>query len=285
MLISRRGKRIAGFLAFLWVAIGGCAATAAEPSVRRFVPRIVAEYPSDPGAWTQGLVFQDGGFYESTGLHGRSSVRRVAPETGEILRMHSLPDAFYGEGLARIGNRLIQVTWKSGTGFVYRRSDLKRERTFSYDGQGWGLTWDGKRLILSDGTPELRFLDPETFAPKGRLRVTRNGEPVRNLNELEWVRGKIFANIWTTDWIAIIDPETGRVTGEFEVSELRRRLPPRPKAGPAAEAADAANGIAYDPDGDRLFLTGKFWPRVFEVRLEELAPGKPPNTSRSEKND
>ena len=276
---ERRGWRVAFLLALLWAGIRpGLPAPAAlaDETIRRFVPRVVAEFPHDPGAWTQGLLFHDGGFYESTGLHGRSSVRRVALASGAVERIHELPAAFYGEGLARIGDRLFQVTWKNGIGFVYGRSDFRRERTFAYEGQGWGLTSDGRRLILSDGSAYLRFFDPETFEPAGRLLAHRNKTPVRGLNELEWVRGKIFANVWPTDRIVVVDPESGRVTGEFDLSDLRTRLRMGPRAKRYAgktgerrpEPPDVANGIAYDAEGDRLFVTGKFWPKVFEIVLE-----------------
>jgi glutaminyl-peptide cyclotransferase len=281
VLTVTRWKEGIAFLCLLFGATTPGMAGSGGP-IQQFVPRIVATFPHDPGAWTQGLVFHDGGFYESTGLYGRSSVRRVAAASGEVERIQRLAQAFYGEGLARVGDRLIQVTWKSGRGFVYRRSDFRRERTFSYEGQGWGLAWDGKRLILSDGTPVLRFLDPESFAVTERRTVRREGVPVKGLNELEWVRGELYANLWPTDFVAIIDPESGRVTGEIDLSGLREKLPP---PAPMTDPPNVANGIAYDPDNDRLFVTGKFWPRVFEVRLEEKVLGQPSDASPPEQDD
>jgi glutamine cyclotransferase len=270
MLSGRAVRGAWGFLLGLLLAalVAGCGDADAETPIRQLAPRVVAEWPHDARAWTQGLLFEGGVFYESTGIYGRSSLRRVAPESGGVLNIHRLADEFYGEGLALAGERLFQVTWKSGTGFVYRRSDFELERTFEYEGQGWGLAWNGERLILSDGTPDLRFLDPETFEETGRLTVLRDGEPLQGLNELEWVRGELFANIWPTDWVAIIDPGSGRVTGEFELSGLRSRLDSESSGASAASPPDVANGIAYDAEGGRLFVTGKFWPKVFEVRLE-----------------
>jgi len=273
MLTTRRGRSGARglLLGILLAAVGaGCADADAETPIRRWVPRAAAEWPHDARAWTQGLVFHGGVFYESTGLYGRSSLRRVAPESGGVLNIHRLADDFYGEGLALVGDRLIQVTWKNGTGFVYRRSDFQRERTFAYEGQGWGLAWNGERLILSDGTPELRFLDPETFEETGRLTVLREGEPLRGLNELEWVRGELYANVWPTDRVAVIDPGSGHVTGEFDLSGLRARLDSENSGDSITAPPDVANGIAYDAEGDRLFVTGKFWPKVFEIRLEAV---------------
>lgn len=270
MLTGRRARGARGFLLGLLLAAlaAGCGDADAETPIRRLAPRVAAEWPHDARAWTQGLVFEGGVFYESTGIYGRSSLRRVAPESGGVLNIHRLEDEFYGEGLALAGERLIQVTWKSGTGFVYRQSDFALERTFEYEGQGWGLAWNGERLILSDGTPELRFLDPETFEVTGRLTVLREGEPVQGLNELEWVRGELYANVWPTDWVAVIDPGSGRVTGEFDLSGLRSRFDSEGAESSPAAPPDVANGIAYDAEGDRLFVTGKFWPKVFEVRLE-----------------
>ncbi|MFP4420309.1 MAG: glutaminyl-peptide cyclotransferase [Desulfococcaceae bacterium] len=265
-----RGTRGVLLGLLLAAVAAGCGDADAETPIRRWVPRVAAEHPHDARAWTQGLVFEGGVFYESTGIYGRSSLRRVAPETGGVLNIHRLADEFYGEGLALVGDRLIQVTWKNGAGFVYRRSNFELERTFTYDGEGWGLAWNGERLILSDGTPELRFLDPETFEVTGRLTVLREGEPLRGLNELEWVRGELYANVWPTDWVAIIDPGSGRVTGEFDLSGLRARLDSEGSGDSVVSPPDVANGIAYDAEGDRLFVTGKFWPKVFEVRLEAV---------------
>ena len=221
---------------------------------------IVKIYPHDRGAFTQGLVFADGMLYEGTGRNGFSNIRKVKLETGEVLQMQKLEPEYFGEGIALVGNSLIQLTWQSGVGFVYDKSSFQRTRTFNYTGEGWGLTYDGTRVIMSDGTPTLRFLDPQTLKQTGTLEVRDGGQPVDDLNELEVVKGEIFANIWTQDRIARINPKTGAVTGWIDLSGL---LDPRDAAG-----VDVLNGIAYDPAGDRLFVTGKLWPKLFEIRIK-----------------
>lgn len=220
---------------------------------------VVNVFPHDPRAFTQGLLFRDGYFFESTGLYGESDLRRVRPDTGEVLQLRSLSPRFFAEGLTDFGNRLIQLTWQENTGLVYDIDTFALLGTFSYPGEGWGLTNDGTHLIMSDGTPELRFLDPETFEEQRRVTVTEAGEPVANINELAMIDGQIYANIWLIDEIVIIDPVTGRVTGRVD---MRGLLPP-----PERERVDVLNGIAHDAEQDRLFVTGKLWPRLFEIRL------------------
>jgi glutaminyl-peptide cyclotransferase len=224
--------------------------------------RVVNSYPHDSRAYTQGLVFRDGFLYESTGLHGRSTLRKVRIETGEVLQEHRLDAKYFGEGLVDWGGRLIQLTWQSNVGFVYDLQTFKPVRTFSYPGEGWGITHDGRRLIMSDGQPagQLRFLDPDTLRETGRITVRDNGVAVRDLNELEFVRGEVFANVYQTDRIARIDPTAGRVVGWIDLTGL---LSPAEHRG-----ADVLNGIAYDAAGNRLFVTGKEWPRLFEIALE-----------------
>ena len=224
--------------------------------------RVVNTYPHDSRAYTQGLVYRDGALYESTGLRGRSTLRKVRLETGEVLQEHRLEAKYFGEGLTDWNNRLIQLTWQTNVGFVYDLSTFKPVARFNYPGEGWGITHDGKRLIMSDGHPngQLRLLDPSTFAETGRLTVRDQGRPVSSLNELEFVNGEIFANIYQTDRIARIDPASGRVTGWIDLTGI---LSPADRAG-----VDVLNGIAYDAAGDRLFVTGKLWPRLFEIRLE-----------------
>jgi glutamine cyclotransferase len=220
---------------------------------------VVNVYPHDREAFTQGLVYRDGVLYESTGLKGRSSLRKVRLETGEVLQRQNVDSRYFAEGLTDWGGRLIQLTWDTNVGFVYDLASFKMLRTFSYQGEGWGLTHDGRRLILSDGTPTLRFLDPDTFQVTGRVEVRDGNLPVEDLNELEFVNGEIYANVWTTDRIAVIAPATGRVTGWINLAGLMPR---------AMTAGDAVlNGIAYDPAGKRLFVTGKLWPRLFEIRV------------------
>jgi glutamine cyclotransferase len=226
---------------------------------------VLNSYPHDPQAFTQGLIVRDGVLYESTGLNGQSSLRKVRLETGEVLQRHSVDARYFAEGLTDWNNRLIQLTYTTQIAFVYDLSTFALQRTFNYTGQGWGLTHDARRLIMSDGTPALRFLDPETLREIGRVTVKDEGKPVENLNELEWVKGEIYANVWLTDRIAIISPESGRVTAWLDLSGIR---------GPARSGTDdVLNGIAYDAARDRLFVTGKFWSRLFEIRLAPAKPG------------
>jgi glutamine cyclotransferase len=225
----------------------------------RYGYEVVRSYPHDPKAFTQGLLYRDGFLYESTGQKGASSLRKVDIETGEVVQRVDVDARYFAEGLADWGDRLIQLTWETNVGFVYDLASFKQIRTFSYAGEGWGLTHDGQRLILSDGTPGLRFLDPGTFVETGRVPVKDGDLNVEDLNELEFVKGQVYANVWYTDSIAMIAPETGLVTGWID---LRGLLPER-----AAVNADVLNGIAYDAEGDRLFVTGKLWPRLFEIRL------------------
>jgi glutamine cyclotransferase len=221
--------------------------------------QLVRSFPHDPEAFTQGLVYVDGVLYESTGLNGQSGIRKVKLETGEVTQIQPLDSRYFGEGIAVVGDRVVQLTWQSGIGFVYDRHTFQRQRTFTYEGEGWGLTYDGTRLIMSDGTSRLRFLDPETFKETGRLEVRDRGTPVERLNELEMVKGEIFANVWETQRIVRIAPATGEVLGWIE---MRGLLTPG-----EASRVDVMNGIAYDAKNDRLFVTGKRWPKLFEVRV------------------
>jgi glutaminyl-peptide cyclotransferase len=221
--------------------------------------QIVRSYPHDPKAFTQGLQYVDGVFYEGTGQNGQSSIRKVKIETGEVLQKRDVPAEHFGEGITVWKNDLIELTWQTHVAFVYDRATFEPKKRFSYPGEGWGLTHDGTDLIMSDGTSELRFLDPVTFTEKRRLKVTAGGSPLRNLNELEHVKGEIFANVWQTDTIARIAPDTGKVTG---VIDLHGLLTPAERA-----RTDVLNGIAYDAARDRLFVTGKWWPKVFEIRV------------------
>jgi glutaminyl-peptide cyclotransferase len=240
--------------------LGGCPQRPLPADVPRYGYRVVNTFPHDTGAWTQGLLWHDGRLYESTGEYGRSSVRHVALDTGEVLRQHNLADRFFGEGLALVEDRLIQLTWKSGVAFVYERDTFDTLRRFAYDGEGWGLTYDGEHLIMSDGSAELRFLDPATFQEQRRVTVRDSGGPVRRLNELEYIEGEVFANIWKREHLARIDPDTGNVTGWVDLTGLF----PEEDRGPDV---DVLNGIAYDPEANRLFVTGKHWPTVYEVEL------------------
>jgi glutaminyl-peptide cyclotransferase len=220
---------------------------------------VVRTYPHDPGAFTQGLVFHNGFLYEGTGLNGQSSIRKVELATGKVLQRADLPGAYFGEGITLWKDKLIQITWRSNIGFVYDLATFKQIRTFTYMREGWGITHDGKRLIMSDGSSSLFFWDPETFRETGRLNVTDNGRPVENLNELEYVKGLIYANVWQTDRIAKISPLNGKVVGWIELAGL---LTPAER-----ERAEVMNGIAYDAAGGRLFITGKNWPKLFQIRI------------------
>ena len=230
-----------------------------DPAPARYSFSIVNTFPHDPGAFTQGLLFRDGVLYESTGQHGESSLRKVDLETGEVLQQVDVDSAHFAEGLAAWQDRLIQLTWQSNVGFVYDLTTFNRVGTFSYSGEGWGLTSDDRRLIMSDGTATLRFLDPEALTETGRLTVRERGLSVSNVNELEMVGGELFANIWMSDDVAVIDPNTGAVTARIDFSPLRREL--------GNARVDVLNGIAWDAAGRRLFVTGKYWPKLFEVRI------------------
>jgi glutaminyl-peptide cyclotransferase len=221
---------------------------------------VLGSHPHDPEAFLQGLVWHDGGFYESTGLYGRSYLRRVAFPSGDVLQQVALPDEYFGEGLALVGDRLVQLTWRSKRGFVYDRVTFGLLGGFAYETEGWGLTYDGASLIMSDGSDVLTFLDPEGYQPVRTLPVTLDGRPLRALNELEWIEGEIWANVWQTDLIVRIDPATGRVTGVMDLTGL---LPSDRRTG----REDVLNGIAYDPAGQRIFVGGKLWPLLFEIRV------------------
>jgi len=226
--------------------------------------QIVHVYPHDPKAFTQGLQYVDGVLYEGTGQHGQSSIRRVKLETGEVLQKRDLPAEHFGEGITVWKNDLIELTWQTHVAFVYDRTTFQPKKQFSYPGEGWGLTHDGTNLIMSDGTSELRVLDPVTFVEKRRIKVTAAGDmPLNNLNELEFVKGEILANVWMTDYVARIVPATGKVTGYID---LRGLLSPSERAN-----ADVLNGIAYDASHDRLFVTGKWWPKLFEITVAARA--------------
>ncbi|WP_158915074.1 glutaminyl-peptide cyclotransferase [Caulobacter sp. S45] len=227
--------------------------------------RIVHAYPHDTGAFTEGLFYQGGELYESTGLEGKSTIRRVELETGRVLQERQIPAQYFGEGIVAWKDRLIELTWQSQIGFVYDLKTFEPRSSFHYPGEGWALTRDDHRLIMSDGTSDIRFLDPDTLAETGRIHVTDEGRPVRNLNELEWVKGEIYANIWQTNRIARIDPQTGVVLGWIDLNGL---LKPEDVHG----EVDVLNGIAYDAAHDRLLVTGKLWPKLFEIRLVRHRP-------------
>jgi glutamine cyclotransferase len=231
-----------------------------DPLVRLYTYEVVEEFPHDPAAFTQGLAYVDGELYEGTGLRRKSKLRRVDLATGTVQQEVPLPDEFFGEGIAILGERIYQLTWQNKTGFVYEKTTFESQGTFQYPTEGWGLTHDGTHMIMSDGTSRLFFRDPETFAMIGAIQVTDNGVPVNSLNELEYVDGEVYANVWKTDRIAIINPDTGEVRAWIDLTGL---LPPADRTQPV----DVLNGIAYDAEGDRLLVTGKLWPKLFHIRL------------------
>jgi glutamine cyclotransferase len=246
-------------LLLLLLGLSGCGASApAEPPVYGY--KVVHAYPHDPTAFTEGLFYLGGRLYESTGLNRMSTIREVRLEDGKVLRSVDLAPQYFGEGIVNWGDEILSLTWQNGTGFRWNRADLRPTGEFHYPGEGWALTQDGRNIIMSDGTSELRFLDPATMAERKRVTVTYDGQPVTHLNELEWVKGELFANIWMGRRIARIDPKSGKVKGWIDLSEL------------AVENANGdpdavLNGIAYDAKGDRLFVTGKNWAKLFEIDI------------------
>jgi len=229
-------------------------------------PAPLARHPHATDAYTEGLVWLPGGaLYESTGMYGASSLRQVRRATGAVIRSRALPRAYFGEGLAAAGSRLVQLTWKEHTAFVWDRRTLRRVRTFRYAGEGWGLATLEGRLVMSNGSAVLRFLDPATFREVRRVRVTDGGRPVTRLNELEAVHGEIWANVWQRDDIVVIDPATGRVRVRLDLSGLRGRLP-------GGGRPEVLNGIAWDRARDRVLVTGKWWPSLFELPARVPAP-------------
>jgi glutaminyl-peptide cyclotransferase len=239
----------------------GPAAPAGNGPIPEYGYQVVHVYPHDPLAFTEGLFYLDGYLYESTGLPGQSSARKVKLETGEVVQKHEVPEQYFGEGIIAWKGKLVQLTWQTEVGFVYDLNTFETRSEFHYPGEGWSMTEDGRRIIMDDGTPQLRFWDPDTLREIGRLTVTANGEPVTNLNELEWVKGEIYANIWMTDRIARIDPKTGKVVGWIDCTGL---LNPSDRV---EGQTDVLNGIAYDAEHDRLFVTGKRWPKLFEIKV------------------
>jgi glutaminyl-peptide cyclotransferase len=247
-----------------WLASSSVPELLAQRVARVDTFRLVKSYPHDATAYTQGLIYREGFLFESTGLNGQSTLRRVKLETGEVVQQHRLDAAYFAEGLAEWNSQLVQLTWRSRIAFVYDLASFAPRRTFGYAGEGWGLTRDREGFILSDGTAQLRFLHPDTFREVRRVTVTDGGVPVRDLNELEYVRGEVFANVWHTDRIARISPESGRVVGWIDLRGLM-------STGYRLDPEAVLNGIAYDAANGRLFVTGKLWPRVFEI---EVVPRK-----------
>ncbi|WP_224249320.1 glutaminyl-peptide cyclotransferase [Hyalangium gracile] len=240
--------------------LAACSAHGASQGAPTSGFEIIQSWPHDPKAFTQGLVYRDGRLYEGTGLNGRSELREVNLETGEVLRRVALEDRHFGEGLTLLGGKLYQLTWRSQVGFIHDAATFQPAGQFRYTGEGWGLTNDGTSLIMSDGSSVLRFLDPATFTVQRTVKVKDGGREVSRLNELEFVDGEVYANVWGTDLIVRIDPATGRVTGWIDLTGL---LAPSEQHGDE----DVLNGIAYDPATGRLWVTGKLWPRLFQIRV------------------
>ncbi len=246
------GPVVAGF--------GGAPAQMRQPApVPTMAASVIRTFPHDPRAFTEGLLFHDGHLYESTGEPGRSSIREVDLATGKVLRSVAIPPPTFGEGIVVWGRQIISLTWQDGIGWRWSLADFKRVGSFRYPGEGWALTTDGRSIIMSDGTDQLRFLDPVTLAERSRLRVMNGDRPVDQLNELEYVDGEILANIWRTNRIARIDPVSGAVIGWIDVSALTAKVHP-------TDQDDVPNGIAWDAAHRRLFVTGKDWPLLFQIR-------------------
>ena len=223
---------------------------------------VVNTFPHDPDAFTQGLIFHDGAFVESTGLERHSTLRRVELQTGKVLKKIDVPSYFFAEGMTLFNGKIYQLTWKGEKGFIYDPQTFEKTGEFTYTGEGWGLTHDADSLILSDGSDKLRFIDPNTYQVKRTVSVSDGGRPIVWLNELEYVKGEVYANVWHRNVIARIDPQSGHVKGWIDLSGLL-------KPGDVTDEEAVLNGIAYDEAGDRLFVTGKLWPKLFEVRLKQ----------------
>ena len=230
-----------------------------KSTVTYYTYSIVNTYPHDTNAFTEGLVYSDGFLYESTGLYGASSLRRVDLTTGDVLQEYTLPTQYFGEGIAVVNDIIIQLTWQSNIGFIYSKTTFALLGNFTYPTQGWGLTYDGKNLIMSDGTDHLYFLNPTTFQQTGQIQVHNGTTPVVNINSLDYINGEVYANIWLTNTIAIINPETGQVKAWINLTGLPDENNPNPNA--------VLNGIAYDQQNNRLFVTGKDWPSLYQIKL------------------
>ncbi|HWC99706.1 MAG TPA: glutaminyl-peptide cyclotransferase [Candidatus Sulfopaludibacter sp.] len=262
-------------LAALALAACACGPSVEADTIPEYTYRVVHTYPHDRSAFTEGLFYLDGFLYEGTGMPGASDIRKVKLETGEVVQRQNLDD-YFGEGIIAWKDRLLEMTWQTEIGFIYDLKTFARKGEFHYPGQGWSFTTDGKRLYMDDGTPDIRIWDPDTLQETGRIHVTEDGKPInkslnwcsdpdsRCLNEMEWVKGEIYANIWMTEKIVRINPGTGKVVGWIDCTGL---LTPQDRITEGPQETDVMNGIAYDAQGDRLFVTGKRWPKLFEIKL------------------
>lgn len=262
-------------LAAIFLAAASCspsttpapASTSSTPAVPVFSYQVVNTFPHDKTAFTEGLQFVDGAMYESTGMEGTSWVRRYDLTTGAVQAEHVIDKQYFGEGSVVLADKIVSVTWKNQKGFIYDRATLAPKGEFTYQGEGWGMTTDGQKVFMSDGSSAIRIMDPGTLAETGEIKVTMNGRPVDQLNELEFIKGEIWANVFQTDRIVRIDPATGKVNSVVYLANL---LSPQERQG-----VDVLNGIAYDASGDRIFVTGKYWPKIFEIKLVDPAAPKP----------
>lgn len=247
-----RFRLVAGLLAAVLTSFAGAP---------EYGYQVIHVYPHDPNAFTEGLEYRAGFLYESTGLKGRSWLRKERLETGQVLQQIDLDPQYFGEGITVLNQQIFRLTWQSNIGFVYDQPSFRLKRTFNYPGEGWAMTNDGQNIYMDDGTAQIRVWDPVTLQERRRITVRDRGVPVTNLNELEWVRGEIYANIWQADRIARISPVDGRVVGWIDLAGIL------PEQDRAQQQVDVLNGIAYDALGDRLFVTGKLWPKLFQIKL------------------
>ncbi|HMI73183.1 MAG TPA: glutaminyl-peptide cyclotransferase [Steroidobacteraceae bacterium] len=264
MTLRRTELRAVARTLTILCALCAPACTGARAATPRYDYEIVRTYPHDASAFTEGLFYLNGFLYESTGLEAHSSIRKVRLETGEVLQKQDIPAEYFGEGIVNWNRQIISLTWKSQVGFVFDLATFKLRRQFHYKGEGWALTRNDTEIIMSDGTSELRFLDPKTLKETRRIQVTIEGKPISDVNELEWIKGEIYANVWKTNWVLRIDPASGQVVGIINLAGLLKRQDIVPGQ------TDVLNGIAYDAKGDRLFVTGKNWPKLFEIRLHKV---------------
>ncbi len=252
--------KISALLAVFFAVLLIVAYSKTEPE-KTYSIKVLNTFPHDKEAFTQGLVFDNGYLYESTGLHGRSSIRKVEIRTGKVLKKTVIPKKFFGEGITIFNNKIYQLTWRAKTGFIYDKESLENIGSFNYQTQGWGITHDDKNLILSDGSSNLYFLDPDSFETVKVLSVkTKEGKDIKFLNELEYIDGKIFSNVWQTNQVLIIDPENGIIENILDLSNLKKKIP-------GSKKIDVFNGIAYNPNSKTFYFTGKLWPKLFEVKL------------------
>jgi glutaminyl-peptide cyclotransferase len=262
MLSISAGAPAAGAVAAVEAPSASAPHATAPAEIPVYTAEVVHTYPHDTAAFTEGLFYLNGFLYESTGLEQHSSIRKVRLETGQVVQKRDISPQYFGEGIVNWKGHIVGLTWKTQVGFIFDLASFQLQRQFSYLGEGWGLTQDGKEIIMSDGSSQLRFLDPDSLKETHRIEVTLQGKSIRNVNELEWVKGEIYANVWQTNWILRIDPATGHVLGVIDLRGILKNSDIVPGQ------TDVLNGIAYDAKNDRLFVTGKNWPKLFEIRLK-----------------